>query len=355
MRIAWVAGLTSVLLSCSQPGASNVTPAATPSPAPGSPVGQLELSCRLPVVVGNTVSEGFEYDGGFIKFPGASYKADPSGVIRRPPGLDDFVTTAARPPLSGVQQNGPPSFDAAVGRWVPASSAQTSSDGLRYAYTTGIGNGLLIHVVDVSKAVDKTFGVDLPAWNYVADYDSGIVYLTGTALGGPGYGVWAFDTATGSTRQLSKASGVLAIRGGYSWMGRFDARDTTPQGYSELAAINTVVRVNLATGAETLWYYHPGQYLSVSGFDAGGAPVISLPARGPYDEAELRLVREPGTSGLVVSRGGVPLSPAQSDGDRLWFGGRNGIYLFTETRGLVKVFTFNGNGNLQIYPAGRCV
>jgi hypothetical protein len=315
----------------------------------------VDFSCRLPVVVGNKAGDGYEYDGGFIKFPAAAYTADPAGVIRRPPGQDVFATSAS-PTLKGVQQNGPPFYDSAVKRWVPANSAQFSSDGLSYAYTTGVAQRLQIHIVDARSGVEKDYETELETYNFVADYDKGLVYLTGTGLGGPGYGVWAFDPAAGSAHRVSASGGVLAIRGGFAWLGRFDPRDKPPQGYHELAPINTIVRMALATGAETVWYYRPGQYLEVSGFDGRGNPVISLPSgQQSYDATELRLVPQPATSGVVVSPGDIYLSPPQGDGDRIWFGGRNGIYLFTQSRGLVKVFNFNGNSDLKMFPAGYCV
>jgi hypothetical protein len=301
-----------------------------------------------------------EFDGGFINFPSAAYSADPLGVIRRPSGQNLF-STVATPTLNGsvlfgLPFSGVPFYDAAVRRWVPANVGQSSSDGLHYAYTTADAQGLQIHIVDVRSAADKTYQTDLPTWNFVADYDSGIVYLTGTAIGGPGIGIWAFNPATGTSRQLSTAFGVLAIRGGYAWIGRFDPRDQTPQGYSELPSINTIVRIALASGAETVWYYHPGQYLDVTGFDARGAPVITVPYdQQPNDAAEFRLVERPGTSGRVISQGGIRLGPPQGDRDRLWFGGPNGIYFYSSTRGLIKVFNFNGNDNLNIYPVGYCV
>jgi hypothetical protein len=139
-------------------------------------------------------------------------------------------------------------------------------------------------------------------------------------------------------------------------MGRFDPRDQTALGYSEIAPVNTIVRIALASGAETVWYYHPGQFLDLTGFDARGDPVIGVPHdQQSYDATELRWVQQPGTSGLTISQGGITLGPPQGDGDRLWFGGPNGIYLYTSTRGLAKVFNFNGNDNLTIYPAGYCV
>ena len=352
--------LALVMLSCSQTGTSTATAppssgSSSPSPAGSSPLSTVDFSCRLPVVVGNKAGDGYEYDGGLIKFPAAAYTADPAGVIRRPPGQDVFATSAS-PTLKGVQQNGPPFYDSAVKRWVPANSAQSSSDGLSYAYTTGVAQRLQIHIVDARTGVEKIYETELETYNFVADYDKGLVYLTGTGLGGPGYGVWAFDPAAGSAHRVSASGGVFAIRGGFAWLGRFDPRDKPPQGYHELAPINTIVRMALATGAETVWYYQPGQYLELSGFDGRGNPVISLPAgQQSYDATELRLVPQPATSGVVVSPGDIYLSPPQGDGDRIWFGGRNGIYLYTQSRGLVKVFNFNGNADLKMFPAGYCV
>src|SRR5207302_9504792 len=93
-------------------------------------------------------------------FPAGTYAADPKGAINSVYKQDGFVTKQA-PVLHGViEYSAAPFSDAGIGRWVPSGAGEASPDGSAYAYAT-IGaspsDGAVIHVVDVSSGVEKTY------------------------------------------------------------------------------------------------------------------------------------------------------------------------------------------------------
>jgi hypothetical protein len=109
------------------------------------------------------------------------------------------------------------------------------------------------------------------------------------------------------------------------------------------------LRVDLATGAETVWFYRAGTYPALIGLDSLGRPVVRASGNGLND---VLLLDHPGSPGQLVTSSKPWLQYLQGDGDRLWFGGPYGIYLYRPNGGFQKVFAYNG-GNYA-YPAGFC-
>jgi hypothetical protein len=68
------------------------------------------------------------------------------------------------------------------------------------------------------------------------------------------------------------------------------------------------------------------------------------------------LLGRPGSPGQLVYSGAIPLDYLQGDGDRLWFGGSRGIYLYRPTFGFQKVFAYGADPvtSNRIEPAGFC-
>jgi hypothetical protein len=348
-----VVALAWLLIACTQPGVAQAptTPGPTVSPTPtispaGPPVAgdlpliRVDFSCRLPVSKYSGGGDYATYTNGFIAFPAAAFSPDPNGGIHSRYIQQDFATDAA-PVLYGAAQDGPPTYDLAQHRWVPASSAQLTADGGSYAYSIGQRDGRIqVHVADVATATEKAFDVSQPERAQVVDFGAAGVYLLlPSALGGAGEGVWLLNPTTGAVQRQQVLQQVMAVRDGYAWVGRIDPRSPLPQP-PEGTVSNSIVRLDLQSGAETAWYYRAGATLWLYGFDSRGKPLIGV-GGSPNGGGEIRLVEQPGSQGVQVYAGGLPLSGPQGDGDRIWFSGAAGIYLYTPARGLRKVFAYS--------------
>jgi hypothetical protein len=372
MRLFVAALAALAIAACTQ------TPTAAVSPSPTAagqsvtdlPLSKVDLTCRLPVTTYVIPGGDYaSYKGGFITFPQASFQADPAGSIANEDLAGGFATSAT-PVLHGTLQTGPPFYDLALKRWVPAGAGQSSPDGSAYAY--GVLNGsnpgapYVIHVVTVATGVNRTFtvpttpdfGAAVGAW--VGDFDGASVYFSSQQTMGPPLGVWRLDIASGAVRQLSKELGVAAISGGDVWLNRIDPRD--PQGPLTGRSgprSNSVVRVYLATGQETVWYYAAGHQVFLDGVDRLGAPLVSDAPPPDFTHVALRLVSKPESSGIAVydGVGGLSFTAPQSDiSGRLWLGNERGMYLWTPAVGLQKVFASNVDPTTptRVLPAGLC-
>jgi hypothetical protein len=364
MRL-FIAALVGLAVSgCTQAPTATVSPVASPassgSPVTDLPLSQISFACRLPVATYVGGGDAASYRGGFIFFPEAAYKPDPAGVITNEDLAGGFVT-AATPVLHGTTQAGPPFYDRAGKRWVPVGAGQSSPDGSSYAYgvlnRSNPGAPIAIHVVNVATGVDHVFllqstpefGGSVGAW--VGDFDGSSVYFSSQQQMGPPMGVWRLDTATGAVQQLSNELGVTAIRGRDLWLNRIDPRDPVgPQS-------NSVVRADLATGKETVWYYATGHMVFLAGVDRLGAPIIIDYPSHDFTHAAVRLVSKPESTGIAIydGVGGLVFSAWQSDiSGRLWLGNDRGIYLWTPAVGLQKVFPYIGQVGDTILPVGLC-
>ena len=317
------------------------------------------FSCRLPVTVPG--GDG-SYQGGFLDLPQAAYAPDPQGLITID-GNTQLAATNAAPVLRGHPQLGPPFYDAAERRWVPASAAQSSPDGASYAYAFQTGSTATFHVVNVVQATEKTFTISVPAPAgvnvLVEDYDGSGVFFANIPNEGDITGVWRLDVATGRLTALARVSKVMAVRHGYAWAGAVDPHDPNPPSAPGNAQ-DTIVQVNLSTGAATNWYYRLGQSVTLLGFAGGDRPIVEVTAPPSFSPAngEIRLIDHTQTSGgedngELVAGEGVTLFSPQADGDRVWFGSDTGIYLYTQAAGLQKVFAAPP-GSQYVQPAGVC-
>jgi hypothetical protein len=343
---------------------------ASPSPVIDRPLSRIGLACRLPLTMYVAGGDSATYRGGFITFPQAGYQLDPAGVITNEDLAGGFVT-AATPVLHGTLQTGPPFYDLARKRWVPAGAGQSSPDGSSYAF--GVLNGsnpgapLAIHVVTIASGADHVFTVSttpdfggaVGAW--VGDFDGSSVYFSSQQQMGPPMGVWRLDVASGTVHQLSKEFGVAAIRGSDVWLTRIDPRDPEgPLTGRSGPRANSVVRVDLSTGQETVWYFAAGHQVSLEGIDSLGAPIISDAPPPNFTHAAVRLVSKPASAGIAIYDGvdGLGFWAVQSDiSGRLWLGNDFGIYLWTPAVGLQKVYAYSSDTMAEaheVLPSGRC-
>jgi hypothetical protein len=328
----------------------------------------VNFHCRLPVIdSSNSGADPFAFNGAFVSFPTAVLTSDPAGGIRL--GSDGELATDARPVLHSSSINGPPFFDRAQRRWVPAASSQSTPDGASYAYVTSDASRptkVEVHIVDVRSATEKLFQVAIPRYVIgfeVFDFSAAGIYLVGSQVDRRPAGVWLMNPTTGAIRQLVQVTDLMAVRGGYGWIGRVDPRDPAPpKPVKGSQPFNSIVRVDLATSVLTTWFYRPGAEVELMGFDGKGGPVVRLfEHSGPSDRSETWLVPAQSKQGTLIYAGALSLGPLQGDGDRLWFGGSTGfggtagIYLYTQARGLQKVFAFtDGKPDHVVSPVGVC-
>ncbi len=338
------------------PSAGITSPASSSSPnaVANLPITRVDFSCRLPVVIATGAGDGITYQGGFLSFPDATLTPDPNGLMYSRYLEQDFAT-AASPILHGF--GGYPFYDRGESRWVPAPAQQALPDGSAYAYATTKPqtNATKLYIVRVGSGSVRTFDITSPDLPQIADYiPNGVYAISGSALGGPGEGVWLLSPVTGAVTQSWAIHRVWTVRDGYAWVARFDPRDKTTWPPVELAPANSLVRIDLATGAETEWFYQAGTYPWLIGLDSKDRPIVLTGVNGTN---EVRLIDQPGSAGQLIYSGQGPMGAIQADGDRLWFGGQDGVFLYTSSRGLQKVSPFSADPmtSSSIQPAGFCL
>lgn len=293
--------------------------------------------------------------GGFLSFPSAELGVDPNARFKQ--DSEGILAGETGPVLHG---QGDVFYDAGGPRWVPVSAQQSRPDGFEYAYSTvdRATNATVIHVVDVATGQARQFRIKSTEFMSVADYSSAGIYLIRpSALGGPGEGVWLMNPNTGALKLLRALHGVWSVRNGIAWAAAFDARDKTKWGQSELPPANSIVRIDLITGAHQTWFYRAGTYPWWLGFGPNGWPVI-FDGIGQQGEREVRVLDHASTAGRLIYSGLLHFWRVQGDGGRLWLGGEHGIYLYTQAAGLKKVFAFAGlpdGATHVIVPTGFCV
>jgi hypothetical protein len=93
----------------------------------------------------------------------------------------------------------------------------------------------------------------------VVDFDANGVYFMTWCGDSYGSGVSLLNPATGDVRVLTNTADVLKVRGGFTWVGRLDPRDPSPPGgVANRRLYNSIVRLDLKSGAEVIWYDNAG-------------------------------------------------------------------------------------------------
>jgi len=287
-------------------------PASGPS-YPGAP-----LNCRLPIYAGGPGS------GGFIVFPGGSFIADPRSAVTVPspsPGA-----ASPTPPQYGPGYQGwyGMTYDRAYSRWLPVSYLWVTPDGTRYAYP-GTPDG--IYVQNITNATQTELGGG-KSWS-ILDLEAGGVYATTGSTGG----LWLLSLS-GSITQITSTGYWQAVGGGYAYG---TPTSSVPQG-----AANTVIRVDLKTGATVDYFTYPSQQSSVAGFDSLGRPVIYV--QGPNGLA-IYLGLAPGRVSFLANLSGTnfwPSGPPVADSHGLWLAGGIGIALYVDGVGWYQMSNIGG-------------
>jgi len=312
-----VALLALLVMACSQ--AVPVSNSATP---PSS------RSCRLPISIVDV--NGSLKGGAFVSYPSGKVTIDPNGS-------------------SGGY------YDRAFSKWLPMSRNSVSPDGARYAYTErkvpGTPGQQRLHVVDVSNGNDLLYELgsvgDLSAY-VIVDFAPEGVWLSYAGYEGPGSGLFLLDLVTGALKDVGGPALILEPVAGGSGVFWFTDPGPNPQQVNTGMGFilpSRVQRLTISDGKTATWFSKPGSYLQILGTDQAGHPIV-ISSASTGNGNEVWLASSP-TQAKVI---GLPQGYYQliADSHGVWFGGQQGIYLYSDAGGLQKVSHQPG------YPANGC-
>jgi hypothetical protein len=290
-------------------------PAASTSPARSADV----ISCTLPVYNWGGVTNGGNYS-----------------II----GQYGFLNVASGKFAANTITFSTGSYDWPFQRWLPVSMAQVLPDGSAYAYEKELTDSYEIHVVQVATGAE-TMVYRMPydnAYQILAFQPDGVYLYPIVHRSGLPSGLWLLDPAKSALKPLPTSidSTWQLVSGGAAWGG--------PGGM----AGDSLVRLDLITGALTTWFQHTvqgavfegyGYGVSVIGFDGSGRPLAEVfppfdlqASPAPKPKPEVWLVSSPGQAtrvlGLPVPQQGVATGVSDSHG--MWVEGRDGVYLYAD-------------------------
>lgn len=245
-----------------------------------------------------------------------------------------------------------PWWDAPAKRWLPVGpSAMAPGDGQTYVYASGDG----VHLVVIATSADRLLyrdpagveGVQVLA--YLADG----VYVdvpSGVKTGGGGahlnppdqVGVWRVDATSGASTRIGPQDVVGSLLGGALW---------------SVQAVNageTLVRTDLSSGKQTVWFTDPGRSMQFLGVDHSGLPIVWTFGNGHLEIWHVTAPNKAVSFHALDYAGNPPIYGPEttqgllvSDDNGVWFGASDGLYLY-DTTGFRKVAATTG------IPAGPC-
>ena len=288
---------------------------------PGSGYGPpgLALNCRLPIFAGGPGS------GGFIVYPGGNFIPDPRSAVTVPspsPG----TSPPPQGPGYGYGYGGwfGTTYDRAYSRWLPVPYLWVTPDGTRYAYP-GQPDG--IYVQNIANGTQVELG-EGKSWG-VLDTEANGVYASTGQTGG----LWLL-TFSGTVTQVISNGYWQAVGGGYAYG---TPTSSVPQG-----ATNTILRLDLSTGATVDYFSYPSQQSAVAGFDRAGRPVIYV--QGP-NMFLIYIGLAPGRTSYIANLAGTnfwPNGPPVGDVLGLWFASGSGIALYVDGVGWYSMSSIGG-------------
>jgi hypothetical protein len=288
----------------------------TPSPVIPTPLAQL-LRCRLPV------SNGQPGSGGFIVFPGGKFVADPASNV-----VVSGVPTPSPGPY-GYQGNFYGlTYDRAYSKWLPVPATMVSPDGSRYVFPSA-GS---VYVLSAKGGPITELGADSGrGWNIFGVGTEG-VYANPQAQGQQAVaGLWLLPF-TGSPRQVTTSGYWFTVGRGAAYGYPAPA---VPSG-----AVQSLLRLDLKTGASTVWLPDVPSNSSILGFDFQGNPIVMQQNNPP----NLVVVTAPGQTVTLVD-GSVQnfyVSWVLADSHGIWMASGDGTYLFRTGFGMEKVSDVTG-------------
>jgi hypothetical protein len=268
--------------------------------------------------------------GGFVEGPAGRFSPDPNGMLTD--AYQGTPVTVANPVLHGSFSRPSAFYDATVHRWLPVSSALVRADGLAYTYaeayrvtaTDQFESRTHIHVVSLPSGNDKIVYSGGP-FNVISWQPDGLYLVAVTYYAGEGSsGLWKLDPDIGTLTKLSDNLFFAVVGGGTGWV------------LNSGIMPSTLSRVDLATGTMQEWVNIGGQgWITFMGVDGSGHPFVNVQPFGGQP-SQLMLYSAPQQATAI---GSFPLWYATSATDThgTWFGGQDGIYLYSAGGGLNKV------------------
>jgi hypothetical protein len=295
--------------------------------------GSIPFSCRLPLYAGPSGS------GGFLSFPSGQWTADPRSNVSLPSPPADFTPPPQGPGYQGGSFQAL-TYDRAYSKWLPIPRALVSPDGKRYAYTYFGSSG--VYVVDVTTGAQIELG-EGQKWQPIDTEAEGVYAEVINASGQQASGLWLLPFS-GSPREIT-TDGYWSVVGAGAAYGT--SSSAVPQG-----AANTIVRVDLKTGAIQSWFTVQNGQSQVIGTDNAGNPIIQdfvfFPNAFPSNNSQIWIV--PGLAkGYVIENNPPFNSGPVADSHGIWFPGGNQTFLFVPGQGTFVAANVGG----QI--AGDCV
>lgn len=319
------------------PDTSPATPAFPPFSTPVSGSGGLvipgrALSCRLPVYVGPPGS------GGFIAFPGGNFVADPTSAVTLPSPSPGGSTPAPVGPGYGYGYPGL-SYDHAYSRWLPVPYTWVSPDGSRYAHTSSDS----IYVENVAAGASIELGQG-HLWSVTGVSDQAVYASLFNQAG-----LWQLPFS-GPAKQIATTGFWVAASTSAAYG---SATSAVPQGVT-----NTILRLDLKSGAITDWFTRQGAQSSVFGLDAHGNPLINV---NYFNQgySEMWNTTGPGTASPIFSSdehlfaSGSPIA----DSHGVWFGINYSVPYQNSTQGIALYVAGSGLYWMSSYGtqlAGPC-
>jgi hypothetical protein len=306
-----------------------------------SPSSTPQVACELPFLTTNGRSPFTAV--GFLKLPDDVFRPDPTAGSALPPG-----GVQASPVPGGTQ----PWWDTQARRWIPVDLSAVSPDGQSYIYLSADG----LHRELVATATDQLVyrrpqGV---LGGQVLGYqtDVYIVFPSAVKDGAGGVirnppdqvGVWKIDVAAGTGSRVLTSDNVGSMAGDALWL--------TPPSGTTLG--DSLIRIDLGTGQQTVWFTDPGRMIQFLGVDHGGLPIVWTFAGGHLEIWHIAAPNQ-ATNFYSIDYTGAPaiFGPEMQQGllvadeHGVWFGASDGLYIY-DAAGFRKIATTSG------IPAGPC-
>ena len=317
------------IVSCGQPADHTNSVLASQREARSSATSgppNVEFGCRLPVA-----SLGTKGSGGFIQFPQATF-------------VPDLASDVA--------------YDAAVHRWLPVRASLIAPDGRSYAESIPAGAATRVRLVDALSGSSRNVWSGYGNWRAVGYVPALLytlrIYPAINQYASSTYQVYVLDVR--SPKPNPKLIGPPSPSewtlwgppsAGAMWgiaVGSPPRLPPYPTPTSGLRIyMDTVIRMDLLTGAIQTFVTLPGMNLSLLGFDSGNRPIVAM--RGystPINR--VALITGPDSIADLFRGADLGLEPwsALSDQHGIWFDSPStqSIWLYDVKAGLRRVYAF---------------
>jgi hypothetical protein len=260
-----------------------------------------------------------------MQLPQGQLALAPSTILKASPsGGWETVTPSV---LSGDQDE--ESWDAALGRWLPATPGELSPSGTQYAYVDQATGA--VHLV--TPASDSDVALSAGSGYQVVGWVNEEIYLTAAGTqGSQPQGLYRLSAAGGGvTTALPPATSetwYLSAQGAI-WGTGVNPQDQNP---TASGSGDEILRYDPSTGTVTTWSYAPGLTVNLLGVTAAGDPVELV--EGPQANTLAVATSPTATDRLLAGAGLDSLQPLEvsstfSDSHGTWLTTDSGLYLLT--------------------------